>query len=235
MRRSHSFRDWEIERLILNESNLDSDHTPRESLQSKIEEITQSNETILKKYPKELVVRSILKKAKKERPKTEIRGFFQYRVAALAACVGVIWFSFDISSHPGQIRTKGLQDYLNIYRKTEHAIEKLKPGSKVRAHDLLQISYVSTGNQFGCIFSVDSAQHVTIHYPYPEVSKQAEILEPSKEVALPSSYELDQLPGPETFYFVTSTHPFAVDSVIEQVKSSRLPTHFRLYEIKVNK
>ena len=90
----------------------------------------------------------------------------------------------------------------------------LKSGAKAKQGDLLQIAYISAGENFGVIFSIDGNGAVTLHYP--EHKKQSTFLKKEKKVLLESAYELDDAPGFERFFFITSPAPINVDGVLKK-------------------
>jgi hypothetical protein len=145
------------------------------------------------------------------------RGFFPVlaAAAALALIVGVVPGLMRGGLNPGVetgVRIKGVGPVLHVYRETPKGAELLPNGSPASAHDLLQLSYISAGAEYGMIFSVDGSGTVTLHFP--DASKSSARLKSGGEVALPYSYELDNAPSFERFYFVTSTREFPVDEIL---------------------
>ncbi|HUX20036.1 MAG TPA: hypothetical protein VMW69_02280 [Spirochaetia bacterium] len=144
-------------------------------------------------------------------------GFFPVlaAAAALALIVGVLPVLMRGGMNPeveAGVRIKGVGPVLHVYRETSKGVELLPNGSPASVHDLLQLSYISSGAEYGMIFSVDGSGTVTLHYP--EGSKSSARLKSGGEVALPYSYELDNAPSFERFYFVTSTREFPVDEIL---------------------
>lgn len=116
-------------------------------------------------------------------------------------------------STPAGIRLKGLQPELRIYRKTSDEVELLEEKNIVKNRDLLQLSYQAAGKQYGTIFSIDGNGFMTLHYPdSPSASPE---LNPSGEIPLDFSYQLDDAPGFERFFFVTSDSYFSVTQVLD--------------------
>ena len=138
---------------------------------------------------------------------------------------------------PG-IRLKGLEAGLAIYRKTRSGKpELLLPRSAARAGDTLQLFYQAYRELHGVIFSVDGGGALTLHLP--EASGPAARLEKGGLRPLPHAYLLDRAPSLERFYLVTSSSPFAVDSLLALARPSLaggppdslagLPEGFRQY------
>jgi len=73
------------------------------------------------------------------------------------------------------------------------------------------------GKRFGIIASIDARGRVTLHLP--ESPGPAVALDRDGERALPHAYELDDSPGFERFFFVTSDAPFATPEIAESLKS----------------
>lgn len=91
-------------------------------------------------------------------------------------------------------------------------IEQLGAGASVRAHDLLQLAYTAGDARFGVVVSVDGGGGVTQHLP---VTPGAAVpLSAAGAVRLPTSYELDESPGFERFFLVTSAQPFSTGAVM---------------------
>jgi hypothetical protein len=115
------------------------------------------------------------------------------------------------------IRLKGLEPHLAIFRKTNNGSEPLHPGEKARAGELLRIGYQAGGFPYGAILSVDGNGNVTRHWPAS--GERAGRLE-NGEALLPSSFELDEAPDFERFYFVVSKRPFALDPLLKSLREN---------------
>lgn len=137
-----------------------------------------------------------------------------------------------------EIRLKGLEAGLAIYRKTRSGkAELLPPRSAARAGDTLQIFYQAYRELHGVIFSVDGSGALTLHLP--EAAGPAARLEPGALRPLPHAYLLDKAPRLERFYLITSASPFAVDSLLALARPALtgglsdtlrgLPGEFRQY------
>jgi hypothetical protein len=107
-------------------------------------------------------------------------------------------------------RVKGTP-HLVVHRQRGEASEPLAHGDLARKAELLQVSYVASGARYGVIVSIDGRGVVTLHLP--EHGESSAALSPRGRVALPHSYELDDAPGFERFFFITSAAPFRIEAV----------------------
>lgn len=142
-------------------------------------------------------------------------------VAVVALVVGLLPLLLHGGMNPDAgtaVRIKGSGPVLRVYRETPRGVEHMKNGASASAHDLLQLSYVAAGAQYGMIFSIDGSGTVTLHYP--EGSPLAARLDGGGEVALPHSYELDNAPRFERFYLVTSSNEFPVDEILNVARKA---------------
>ena len=103
------------------------------------------------------------------------------------------------ASDDGTIRLKGSAK-LTIHRKRDHEPERLSDGAHVRAGDRLQVSYAAGDATRGVIVSIDGAGATTLHFPAHEDA------DPTLRgrARLPSGFQLDDAPGFERFFFVTT-------------------------------
>ena len=105
----------------------------------------------------------------------------------------------------------------------------------------MQISYVPKGATHGVIVSADGRGKVTLHFP-PNASLPT-VLKRKDRVPLPFSYELDDAPGFERFFFVTSAFPIPVGQVIRSAgtlgadpgRQLPLPPWLKQKELLLNK
>jgi len=94
----------------------------------------------------------------------------------------------------------------------------LSDGDQARAGDLLQLAYVATEESYGMIFSIDGRGVITLHFP--EDKGESTQLELNKQFSLPNAIELDDAPGFERFFFLTSGSPIDVHAVFNAVKDA---------------
>jgi hypothetical protein len=230
-------REWELERYLLGELHttrmdeikkmLETDPKLREELDF----LKSSSEEILAQYPPEVVVPRIKSQLAEEgRDRAGHPVFLKrllYATPALAAVLVVLFIVFqDRGIRPGLemedlhgTRIKGTEKidtskpYILIHRKVDDTVELLESGDRARAGDLLQIAYASVGANYGVILSIDGRGVVTLHYPESE-DKDPRLVQ-EKRALLSSSYELDDAPDFERFFFITSESEIDVQEVLD--------------------
>jgi len=102
---------------------------------------------------------------------------------------------------------------LLVYRLHNQRVELLKDWQVARFGDLLQLAYVSAGESYGMIFSIDGRGGVSLHFPADKFGSTA--LERHKKNPLPEAIELDDAPGFERFFFLTSDVPIDVAGMLK--------------------
>jgi hypothetical protein len=116
------------------------------------------------------------------------------------------------------VRVKGLQPHLVIHRKRAELIELLHAGQLAHRGDVLQISYVAAGHQYGVVVSVDGSGSVTLHHPASPAASTR--LRRRGETPLPTAFELDGAPSFERFILVTSGDtPTDIDLVVSSARA----------------
>ena len=108
--------------------------------------------------------------------------------------------SADEGGAPEQIFLKG-DPVLSIDRVHDGRPQRMSDRDAVAAGDLLQVTYNAKGAQQGVIVSIDGAGVATLHFPVSELADPG--LAHGGPIPLPESYELDDAPGFERFFFVT--------------------------------
>jgi hypothetical protein len=106
-------------------------------------------------------------------------------------------------------RSKGLAPALQVYLADGTTPRALRSGDLVGAGDVLQVHMRSTDAAYGVVISIDGRGGVTRHFPDGDDTAL-----PRGTAALPFSFELDDAPGFERFFLVTSARPIDV-AVIE--------------------
>jgi hypothetical protein len=101
---------------------------------------------------------------------------------------------------------------LLVYRKAGDMAELVGDGTEARAGALLQLAYVAASERYGTILSIDGGGGVTRHFPADEGGST--LLSLNKRVLLQSALELDDAPGFERFFLVTSAAPVDVGAVM---------------------
>ncbi len=222
-----------------------------------VAEIEESNREILSRYTPEAMKSAVEAKlnasVKSGRAIFAVKAFRTMRAAAVpaAACL-VLAFAFvttqGLSRNPaggessgiagaaesgagvsmGE-RSKGAGPTINVYRKNGTDAIRLKRGDRVSANDALQISYLSNGNTWGVILSVDGNGVITRHYP--DAGNGAAPLDTSGEIPLAFSYVLDDAPKYERFIFVSSKSAFPVESVIGTIESLSVEPGFAALDL----
>jgi len=104
-----------------------------------------------------------------------------------------------LAGDDGSIRLKGSAK-LTIHRQGEGRAERLSDGARVRAGDRLQVSYTAGDAALGVIVSIDGAGAATLHFPASERNEPTLL----GRAQLPNGFELDDAPGFERFFFVTT-------------------------------
>lgn len=101
---------------------------------------------------------------------------------------------------------------LLVYRKHGDLVEALGDGNAAAAGSLLQLGYVSAADPHGVILSIDGRGRVTRHFPAGEAGSTR--LVRRRKSLLPNAIELDDAPGFERFFLITSARPIDVGAVL---------------------
>jgi hypothetical protein len=101
---------------------------------------------------------------------------------------------------------------LLVYRKDGELAETMKDGNVAEPGDLLQLAYVAASEHYGVILSIDGRGGVTRHFPAEEGGST--LLALNKRSLLPNAIELDDAPGYERFFLVTSKTPIDIAAVV---------------------
>ena len=199
---------------------------------ARIESIKISNQQILNQYPADEFAASVKRRyrmlsvadeirvAEKKRP----RRFFVLAPVLSAALVLIAFLVLPgddtgiVQTHESEyIGIKGLEPTLWIFRRTDDDAELLNNDSVyVSPGDILQIGYTAAGHEYGVIVSIDGAGAATLHYP--SYTYESPRLDQDGRQQCPYSYELDDAPAFERFFFVTSDKPIDVSGIIEAAK-----------------
>jgi hypothetical protein len=234
------------------------------NLRAEIERLKASNRDILNKYPADSMVPGILNRCNKKENYRE-NGVFKrmlYLSPAFASLLVIFFIGLQVfkpgdnsskAIEPGvqedTHRVKGSQEvqpvpHLIIHRKGNN-IEVLEKGSRAHAGDLLQLAYAAAGEAHGVICSIDGNSTVTLHFPGKKNDPTA--LMQRKRVLLANAYELDDAPGFERFFFITSDAEIDVEDILKRAKALandshrvktdniRLPHSFKQFSILIIK
>jgi len=134
---------------------------------------------------------------------------------------------FDVTEDG--VRFKGLQPHLNIYQQTDSGAKLVNNNAILHEGDSLQLSYIAAGQQFGAIFSIDSRNIVTQHFPFDGESSVK--LHTSGELMMERSYQLDDAPKYEHFFFITSNSPFDLQKIINLAKNNNVDKQEKIESI----
>jgi hypothetical protein len=245
--------DITLERYLLNELPSDGMDLIREtmktdpSLKKRMDQISESNAKILRRYKPETIVPRIIDRASlngtapsptRRFPRTLVL------VPSLAPAVAIAISIIFLYIRTGNItipdpfmnnvtRVKGPVSQLYVYRKSGSGAEQLSATSKVRNKDLLQIAYYSAEDTHGVILSLDGRGTVTLHYP-AQPSRDTRI-EKNRKIFLRSSYELDDAPGFERFIFISSRSPLDVRALYRAAeKLAKSPGRSKKSELSID-
>ncbi len=233
MKETKALSDWQLERYLLGELSRDQLEKIRKQLEvdenaaERLVLLRKSNKQILAAYPPETIAPRISERGEKEQfeIKKKNRGRFlkiaSFTLPAAAALFLVVTLSpvkeWITGPAPDTIRLKGLENRLNLYRKTEGGPEQLEEGALVHENDVLQLSYFAGEMDNGIIFSIDGRSAVTLHFPESSLmhTEKSPPLEREGEIPLSSSYILDDAPYFERFFFVSSKRLFRIETVLK--------------------
>ncbi len=224
--------DWLLERVALDEvpaglrADLEHRLAADPSAADRLTALAESDRAILAAHPPARVAAEV---ERRRRARAVVVTSRRYRLAGIAmAAAAVALFlvirpggqrgaDHAVVTDRGQAagsseRVKGGHPYLRIHRQRGAGSERLIPEQRVTAGDRLQLSYVAGGARYGVILSIDGRGVVTVHFPEPETGDTA-LAERRKPVFLAHSYRLDDAPGFERFFLVTSEDPISVAAV----------------------
>jgi hypothetical protein len=100
---------------------------------------------------------------------------------------------------------------LLVYKKSGDLAELVGDGFKARPGALLQLAYIAASARYGMILSIDGRGGVTTHFPVGE--GVSTVLSPRHRILLPDAIELDDAPGFERFFLITSDEPVDIEAV----------------------
>lgn len=208
-----------------------------ESAAMRLAELQASDDEILAEYPPAMMAARIEAdlKARAERrvrdaAKNPARRWYTGLGVLGAVAVGVLLIFVvqnpnapgpmsgvhDVDNSSGSVRIKGAEPALIVWRKVAEQAEQLAEGSAVRAGETLQLEYRAAGASYGVIYSLDGRGAVTLHFP----SHPGDDTRLNKAVtALDHAYRLDDAPGFERFFFVTSQDPINVEEIEDAVRA----------------
>lgn len=225
---------WRLERYLLSElPSNDMEAVERAlaysaELRQRLDALRQDNGEVLGRYPAAWMARQIEARAAGPARDHTSRGAaaWWWRLAPVAAVTLValavlpIMEGGEVAEGPASVATleagspgvrlKG-SPYLVVHRRTATGSERLENGAAAYAGDLILVQYHGAGRRYGAILSVDGRGDLTFHLPAE--GTMAAALDDSGLATLGYSYELDDAPRWERFYFVTADRRFRVDEV----------------------
>ncbi|MCK5153735.1 MAG: hypothetical protein KAQ93_05190 [Spirochaetales bacterium] len=242
-----------LEQLYLNElSPKKTGSIDNEDTDNLLKDIELSNKEILEKYPPSFIKEGILRKLNnKSETKSKKTDFRSFTLKAVPIAAALIFLTLNLShlnqttSQDNIIRSKGLTPELSVYIDRNNAPSELFNNDIVSESDLIQLTYNAAGNKYGVIFSIDGRGVITLHYP--EDKNSTPLIDPNGSHALPFSYELDDAPAFERFFFVSSKQVFDISTILksaenilkyenpETIKTLKLTTEFNQQTIILKK
>lgn len=231
MSNEHGF-NLKLEQYLLGElkpqemAAMDAELAKNPGLRKEFEKLKQENAAYYQKHPR-------LNQRREEKPAREkfswLAIFSPRLIGGLAfagAClIAVIFYMKNVPVQNGNTTAKGQNNNviaMNGNNTTNGVTLKgLKPGlflsttqpltngSVVHAGDEIQIAYRASGYKYGVIFSVDAKRETTFHFPGNFKTGESQELKAGSRVPLKLAFKLDDKPGFEKFYFVTSQQPLS--------------------------
>jgi hypothetical protein len=197
------------------------------AVRAALNEIKSSNRAILSLYPPAMVASRLaaLRRESGGRPLLRFRRLFflSSAAAAAAAALLVVFLVVPSIKKPETDLIKGLQNVdlgrtqLLVFRMKDAAVEILPSGARARAGDLLQLAYVASKAPYGLILSIDGLGRLTLHFP--ERKDGPADLKQNTKAVLPDAIELDDAPGFERFFLITSNDPIAVPEILARAEN----------------
>ncbi len=208
--------DWMLERYRLNElsaadrARVEAALATDESLRAQLEALKTDDAAVLAAHPAHRVatqvkVRGSLDSTRDERGSSWTRPAFALMAVTVLGIVGLR----ALRPTEDEVRFKGDGPSLRLFRLAGEQPERLSDGAKVKPHDVVQVAFELQGATHLAIVSVDGAGHATLHWP----ADGNTLVAPGFKV-LPQAFELDDAPGFERFFLITSDKPIVVTEVM---------------------
>lgn len=193
-----------------------------------INELRKHNQELYRKYPYPMIKGNIRKQLEEHdnHEDNAIQEFIKkarYIIPVFASILLIIT-GVSIFQHFNTLSTRMKGKHhpaFYIYQKTEKSYKQINNNSTVNAGDVLQLSYASTAAKRGCIFSVDGNRNITYHLPLGKAEMTGlHFNDNAAEIVLPYSYELDDAPDFEIFFFLTSEKEVLLEPIVEEILQS---------------
>ncbi len=233
--------EYYLERYVLEElpdeyaEEIRRQVTSDPELRAALKNIESSNRDILALYPPPTVKANLLARLSEAQRKT-VSFPFRWILTISSAFAVVLLFLFlilpalkekaglepfdsgqDLSLVKGIPKVDLSRTQLLIYRKINDQVEILTDGKRAVAGDLLQLAYVAAKESYGMILSIDGRGGITLHFPDERGGSTK--LDQNKKSLLPHAIELDDAPGFERFFFITSESRIDVEDVLKRAES----------------
>lgn len=228
-----------IEQFALRELPAGTDTGPLEAWSNEEEgrealaALEKSNQEILAKYPPRRMAAAIRERSAVRRTWTLSGWVWGVSAAAAAALVLFVVAPWDQSTpggpwygdqgqvgvRPEVVRIKG-DTRLLVHLVEGETSTPLESGDKVQPGDLLQLEYVAERPRFGVVISRDGNGVVSLHFPVDR-SDTTQLTEGGPH-PLPRSYQLDDAPRFETFYFFHSDEALDAGRLLDAVSLAPL-------------
>jgi len=186
-------------------------------VRARLDALERSDADIRQRYAPE-----VLAPFNARRPLGPTRRVFVLAAALSAGVLALVTAIPRLTVVSDETRIKAGRPALAVYRRTPSGSERLADGTVAHRGDLLRVGYASAGRPYGVILSIDGAGAVTQHLP--PAGETAASLAPGGITLLDSSYELDDAPRIERFYFVVGPRPFPVAPVLEAARHAGAAT-----------
>ena len=216
--------DITLERYRLNElpepmkARIDAILETDTSLRQRLDALRQSDEQIRATdrltTAAALVQRTLARRARasERRPWTSLPSWAVPAAVATAVVLLLVFPRMTTLSVGDGERIKGLEPSLAIFRRVGNGSETLADGAIAHPGDVIRVGYHAAGRAYGVILSIDGRSNVTVHLPRDGDAAAPLGREPT--VLLDHSYELDDAPRWERFYFITGERPFTVAPIV---------------------
>jgi hypothetical protein len=201
-----------LERYRLNEldaadrARVDAALAADPSVRERLDALEADDRAILAAHPPARVAASV-----RAQPRQPARRSWLVPALALAT-VAVI--AVVTPRGEDDIRLKG-ETALRLFRLAGDTPERLDDGAKVKPHDVVQVAFELQGAKHLAVVSVDGAGQATRHWPSTD-----DTTAPDAFKRLPQSFELDEAPGFERFFLVTSDAALDVNALLAAAKSA---------------
>lgn len=238
MSKSARIPEWLVERVALGEvpsgqRERVSEWRATGAAEARLEELAASDRAILAAHPPARVAAEVERRSSAVGPTARASAGWMWggAGAALVTSAAVLFLvlarsgddetapggssSGGFSAAPGEAgseRIKSGEPYLRIHRQLAQGTEPIAHGQLVHSGDRLQLAYVALGMEHGVILSFDGRGEVTLHYPDSRAADTA-LTGGKPTIFLADSYELDDAPEFERFFFVTSPRAIDIEAV----------------------